>query len=139
VSRLVLAAALVAAAVVVALLVQRRRPSGDRPPTFHVPATLDRTEFDRPEAPWLVAVFTSASCDTCAAVLDNARQLADDAVVVQELEARVDEAVHDRYHVDAVPLAVLVDGNGIVRAHYFGPTSSAELRSALAALRDRDG
>jgi hypothetical protein len=135
-SRVVIAVVLVAVAVLVAWLVQRGRPQPARAPTFHVPDALDRAEFDRPDAPWLVVAFTSATCDTCAAVIDKARALESDAVAVQEVEARAQRAVHDRYGVDAVPLVVLVDAGGAVRAHFFGPVSAADLWSALATLRD---
>lgn len=134
-TRLAIAVVLVALAVLVAWLVQRRRPQPERAPTFHVPDALDRSDFDRPDAPWLVVAFTSATCDTCAAVIDKARALESDAVAVQEVEARADKAVHDRYGVDAVPLVVLVDADGVVRAHFFGPVSAADLWSALAELR----
>jgi lipopolysaccharide export system protein LptC len=135
-SRVVIAVVLVAIAVLIAWLVQRRRPQPTRAPTFHVPDALDRREFDRPDAGWLVVVFTSATCDTCASVIDKARALESDAVAVQEVEARAQKAVHDRYGVDAVPLVVLVDSAGVVRTHFFGPVSAADLWSALAALRD---
>jgi hypothetical protein len=135
-TRVLIAVVLVALAVLVAWLVQRRRPQPARAPTFHVPDALDRDDFDRPDAPWLVVAFTSATCDTCAAVIDKARALESDAVAVQEVEARAQKAVHDRYGVDAVPLVVLVDADGAVRAHFFGPVSAADLWSALAELRD---
>jgi len=135
-TRLLLVAVLVAGAVLVAWSVQRRRPVPSRTPVFHVPNSVDRTLFDRPDAPWLVAVFTSSSCDTCAAMIEKARPLASDAVAVQELEARADKAMHERYSIDAVPLVLLVDLSGAVRAHFFGPTSASDLWAALATLRE---
>jgi hypothetical protein len=135
VARLLIAVVLVAVAVLVAWLVQRRKGEPTRAPTFAVPEAVDRRAFDRPEAAWLVAVFTSATCDTCASVSDKARALASDAVVVQELEVARDRALHERYGVDAVPLVLIVDRTGAVRAHFFGPVDAAELWSTLAALR----
>lgn len=133
-SRVLLAVALVAVAVLVAWLVQRRRRPV-RAPSFHVPDRLDRGDFDRPDAPWLVVVFTSSTCDTCAAVRDKARALASDAVAVQEVEARAREDLHERYGVDAVPLVAVADASGAVRAHVFGPVPAADLWSTLAELR----
>jgi hypothetical protein len=135
-TRVLLAVALVAAAVLVAWWVQRRGGAPARAPTFHVPDALDRALFDGPDAPWLVAVFTSATCDTCALVREKAQALASDSVVVQELEAKADKPIHDRYDIDAVPLVLLVDATGAVRAHFFGPVSAADLWSTLANLRD---
>ena len=134
-ARLALAAALVVAAVVVAWLVQRRKGEPARAPTFHVPGRLDRSSFDRPEAPWLVVVFTSATCDTCAAVAEKAQALASDVVAVQAVEAKAQRALHDRYGVDAVPLVVVADAEGLVRAHFFGPVPASDLWATLADLR----
>lgn len=134
-TRVLLAVVLVAVAVLVAWLLQRRKGEPARAPTFHVPDTVDRGAFDRPEAAWLVAVFTSATCDTCASVSQKARALASDAVVVQELEATRDHAMHERWGIDAVPLVLLVDGTGAVRAHFFGPVEAADLWATLAELR----
>jgi hypothetical protein len=135
-ARVLLAVVLVGLAVLVAWWVQRRRPVPSHAPTFRVPDALDRDSFERPDAPWLVAVFTSSTCDTCALVSEKARALASDAVVVQELEAKRDRAVHDRYGVDAVPLLVIADQTGAVRAHFFGPVSAADMWSTLADLRE---
>ena len=51
-----------------------------------MPAQLDRDDFARPEAAWLVAVFTSATCHTCADVVAKAGVLATDDVAVDVLE-----------------------------------------------------
>ena len=40
-----------------------------------VPQQLDRGDFPRPDAPWLVALFTSKHCDSCAGLLDKAKPL----------------------------------------------------------------
>lgn len=136
--RLLLAAVLVAVAVVVAVLLQRRRPDAPTQPRGHVPEQLDRHDFDRPEAPWLVAVFTSATCETCAGVRDKAQVLASEQVAVQELEAVRDRDLHRRYAIDAVPLVVLADRDGVVVASFLGPVPAADLWAAVEAAR-RDG
>lgn len=134
-TRVLIAAILVAAAVAVAWWLQRRRPAPAKAPSFHVPERLDRADFDGRSAPWLVVAFTSATCDTCAAVAEKVRALASDAVAVQEVEVRAAKELHDRYGVDAVPLVVLADDRGTVRAHWFGPVSASELWSTVAAVR----
>jgi len=72
----------------------------------------------------------------CAAVWQRAEILASDDVVVQNLEAKADRAVHERYRIDAVPLVVLVDAEGVVRRHFLGPVKGADLWGALAELRE---
>lgn len=131
-------AALVAAlAIAVALFLQRRRPDAPtQGPTAVVPVQLDRDDFAGPEAPWLVAIFTSASCETCASVKARAAVLESPEVVVQELEARMDADLHRRYGIDAVPLLVMADTDGVVRRHFLGPVSGTDLWGALAELRE---
>jgi hypothetical protein len=139
VERVLLALALVSVAVVVAVVVQRRRPDAPARPRFSVPVQLDRQDFDRPEAPWLVAVFTSASCDSCAGVWDRARHLdggAGSPVVVQELEVGAERALHDRYGVDAVPLVLIADADGVVVRHFLGPVTATDLWAAVAEARE---
>src|SRR5690606_32805290 len=98
VERLLLVAALAGAALLVAWLVQRRQRTDAPVRTgYSVPAQLDRADFDRPDAPWLVAVFTSAACGTCAGVWERAQHLGSAEVVVQEAEYAARRDLHDRY------------------------------------------
>ena len=137
--RLLIALALVVVAVVVAVVLQRRRPDAPSRPAFSIPAQVDRADFARPEAPWLVAVFTSATCDTCAGVWDRARHLdagADGPVVVQELEVGAEKALHERYGIDAVPLVLVADADGVVVRHFLGPVTATDLWAAVAEARE---
>jgi hypothetical protein len=134
--RLLIALALAVAAGGVAFALQRRRPrTAVGPPQWHVPGSLDRNDFERPDAPWLVAVFTSATCDTCAAVWARAQPLESPQVAVQQVESRADRNLHQRYRIDAVPLVAVADAGGAVQAHFLGPTSASDLWGALAQLR----
>ena len=134
--RLIILVVVAAAAATVAFLVQRRRPDAPIRTGWTVPEQLDRRDFARPDAPWLVAVFTSASCDSCAAVIDVAGPLASDAVAVDVVEVGERRKVHDRYAVDAVPMVLLVDTLGVVRDHHLGPVSATHLWGSLAELRE---
>jgi hypothetical protein len=136
VERLVLALVLAGLAAVVAVVVERRRrrvPVGS--PSWTVPAQLDRNDFDRPDAPWLVALFSSATCEVCASVWERASILEGTEVVVQNLEAKLDRRLHEQYRIDAVPLLVIADADGVVRKHFLGPVTAADLWAALAELR----
>lgn len=134
--RILIAAAIVAVAVVVALIARRRRPDPPTQPTRSVPAQLDRADFDRPDAAWLVAVFTSATCQTCADVARKAAVLASDEVAVTEIEYGTHRQVHARYGIDAVPILVIADRHGVVRRHFVGPVSATDLWAAVAAARE---
>lgn len=133
--RLVVAFALAAAVALLAAWLQRRRPgAGPAPTRHHVPTLVDRGDFDRPGAPWLVVVFTSATCSSCAAVLAAARPLASGDVVIEEAEVVGRADLHRRYGIDAVPTTVVVDRSGAVRRHFLGPVTADQLRDALTEL-----
>jgi hypothetical protein len=135
--RLLIAAAIVAVAVAVAYAMRRRRADAPTQATRTVPSQLDRTDFERPDAEWLVAVFTSGTCDTCADVLAAARTLIDTAidVAVVDVEFQALRPLHERYGIEAVPLLVIADAEGVVRASVFGPVGVADVGAALAAAR----
>lgn len=129
----------VLAVVAVAAAAILRRTGSDPPelgPSWRVPAQLDRGDFTRPDAPWLVAVFSSATCLACQGTWEKARLLESDEVAVQELEAIAHKDVHDRYGVDAVPLVLVADADGAVRRHFVGPPTATDLWAALADLRE---
>lgn len=133
--------AIVAGAAVVALLVgwlvQRRQP--DRPlATSHtVPDQIDRADFDHPDADWLIAVFTSDTCRTCAKVWQSAQLLATVDVAVQNVEVARQGHIHDRYEITAVPAVVIADHEGVTRRSFLGPPTSSELWSAMTDLLDQ--
>lgn len=133
----VVAVGLVALAVAVVLR-RRLAPEPERGQDWTVPLVVDRRDFDRPDAPWLVAVFSSSTCLACRETWEKVTPLASDQVVVQELEAVADKAVHDRYGIDAVPLVLVADADGAVRQHFLGPPPTSELWAAVARLRDGD-
>jgi thioredoxin-related protein len=127
----------VVVAVVVALIAQRRRPDAPtNPRDSDAPSQLDRNDFPHPDAPWLVVVFSSATCTSCAQVRETALALASDAVVVFDAEVKAEAALHQRYGIDAVPTTVLVDAEGVVRQSFVGPVSSTHLWGAMAELRE---
>jgi Thioredoxin len=137
VERLVLVLVLVAVAVGMAMVVERRR----RPPAptnvgHTLPDQLERRDFDRPGAPWLVVVFTSATCTSCAGVWDKARLLASDEVAVQEVEVSAARDLHGRYRITAVPAVAIADDTGAVRARFLGPVTATDLWATVAELRE---
>ena len=133
--RLLLVAAVVVAAVALAAVVRRRRPQPPTQARWSAPAQLDRDDFDRPDAPWLLALFTSATCDSCAATRDKAAVLASDDVVVQEVEVKARRDLHDRYQIEVVPMILLADAEGVVQKSFLGPPSATDLWAAVAEAR----
>lgn len=133
--RVLIVAAVVAVAVVVALVLERRRPVPETEARWHVPEHLDRGDFDRPDAPWLVAVFTSSTCDACAGTAAKAAVLASDDVAVQDVSLQVSPDLHRRYAIDAVPLLVVADETGEVVRSFVGEPSATDLWAAVAEAR----
>jgi hypothetical protein len=134
--RVLLAAVVVVVAVVVAVVLERRRPEAPTQGNWAVPAQLDRADFARPDAPWLVAVFTSATCDSCAKAVEQAKVMASESVAVDEAEVKARPDLHRRYHIDAVPIIVVADAEGVVRTSFTGPPSATDLWAAVAGVRD---
>jgi len=136
VERVVITVVLVAVAVVVAVVLQRRKPDAPTQSSWTVPAQLDRRDFARPDAEWLVLTFTSATCQTCAGVKEKVTLLESPVVATQDVEAVADKALHDRYGIDAVPTLVIADRDGVVNASFVGPVTAADLWATMADLRE---
>ncbi len=135
--RVLIAVVLAGIAVAVAVVLQRRQqPAAPVRTGYAIPGQVARTDFTRPDAPWLVAVFTSATCGTCAGVWERARHLESDAVAVQEVEHTADRDLHERYGIEAVPATLVVDHEGVVQASFLGPVTATDLWAAVAEARD---
>lgn len=137
VERVVLVLVLGALAAGVAAVMRRR--SGPGAPTqtgWSVPDQLDRRDFDRPDAPWLVVVFSSSTCLSCQGTWTKAQHLASAEVVVQEVEAAAGKLLHERYRIEAVPLVIVADHQGEVRATFLGEPTATDLWAAVAELRE---
>lgn len=135
--RLALAVAVAVAAVGIAALLRRRRVV-DAPsqPVGTPPVQLDRADFPDADADWLVVVFSSASCHSCADVVAKARALASDYVAVREVEYTEHRDLHARYSIDAVPTLVVCDREGVARAGFMGPVTATDLWAAVAEARN---
>src|SRR5205085_6026159 len=117
-----IAVVVAAIAAVIALVITRRTnvDAPTQPESYAVPAMLDRADFDRPEAPWLVAVFSSSTCLSCEDAWEKAQHLASADVVVQDIEAIEHKDLHEKYDIDAVPMIVVADDEGVTRASFIG-------------------
>ncbi len=136
-SRLIATVAVLAIAGLIAYLLRRRRPEAPtQPRLWPVPVQLDRSDFTRPEAPWLVAVFSSATCDSCVSVIEKARVVEATDVAYQEISYQRDRPLHDRYGVEAVPMVLVADSDGVVAKSFVGEVTAIDLWGAIATARD---
>jgi Thioredoxin len=133
--RIGLAVALIALAVIVALVLERRRAAPPPRDVYPVPRQLDRSDFPRADTPWLVALFSSTTCESCEnlspklAVLDSAD------VVTCEIEFHAQPDLHRRYEISGIPTTLVADSDGVVRAAFVGAFTATDLWAAVAEAR----
>ena len=131
---------IVGVVVVVALLANlwQRKRQVDAPTqgASEVPSQIDRSDFVRPDASWIVLAFTSATCQTCSDFERKVRVLETSSVAIQILEYTAERELHKRYKIDAVPAVLMADASGVVQANFLGPVSATDLWAALARARD---
>ena len=122
-----------------ARLLERRRPAPPTRDAYPVPAQLDRLDFPRPDAPWLFVLFSSRTCDSCGPMAVRVAALESETVATVEIEASDDKELHGRYRIEGVPMVVLADAEGVVRAGFVGSVDSWELEDALSVARGDPG
>jgi hypothetical protein len=136
-NRVVAVVVVFAVAGLVALLVQRRKPAAPTQPTaYPVPVQLDRADFTRPDAPWLVVLFSSDTCGGCESMREKTHVLAAADVAFQEVSYQADKPLHERYSIEAVPLVVIADDEGVVVNSFVGEVTAIDLWGAVATARD---
>lgn len=118
------------------VLVRRRKPDAPSQTTHTVPQQLSRDDFFHAEKPWLLAVFTSSTCDACQDVATKAKVLASQDVAVQIIDFQEMPELHARYSIDAVPTTVIADHLGVVQYGVLGPITATDLWAAMARCRD---
>ncbi len=132
--RLVVLIVLAVVAVAVALILQRRRPDPPSAPSYRAPAQLDRDDFERPDAPALILVFASTSCNTCPVVWDEIEPLSSRGTAVQRIDVESQGDLHKRYKIDGVPTTLIANRDGVVAKAFFGPLADGELQETLVEL-----
>jgi hypothetical protein len=133
-TRFVVLIVLTALAVGIAVVLQRRRPEPPSVPSYRAPRQLDRDDFEVPAELVLVAVFTSATCTSCAGVWQTVSGLARRGVGVQRIEVQTSADLHRRYRIDGVPTTLVVAPDGVVAASFFGPVEADVIDAAIDGL-----
>jgi len=134
--RIVIALLILATVGAVAWVMRRRPPEPPPRDVYPVPKQLDRADFPRPEAAWLVALFSSDACDSCHGLGDKLTPLESGDVAVCEVDAEHQGALHRRYELAAIPTTVVADDEGVVRRAFVGAFTATDLWAAVAELRD---
>jgi hypothetical protein len=55
---------------------------------------------------------------------------------VSDVEWQTGKDLHARYAIDAVPVLVIADRDGVVRRSFAGPVTATDLWAAVAAVRE---
>jgi hypothetical protein len=135
IARIVIAVVILVAVGVIAFVMRRRPPDAPPRDVYPVPKQLDRNDFPRAEAAWLVALFSSAACHSCQGLGDKLTPLESGDVVVCEIDAEHQGALHRRYELAAIPTTVVADHEGVVRRAFVGAFTATDLWAAVAELR----
>ena len=115
---------------------RKRKPDSPARVRGSVPHQLNRNDFDDLQKDWLVAVFTSSTCDACKDVATKALVLESGEVSVQVIDFVEMRDLHKTYHIDSVPTTVVADKSGVVMFATVGPITATDLWAALAKCRD---
>jgi hypothetical protein len=133
--RIVIAVLILVTVGAVALVMRRRPPEAPPRDVYPVPKQLDRADFPRPDAAWLVALFSSAACDSCHGLGDKLTPLESSDVAVCEIDAETQSELQRRYELAAIPTTVVADHEGVVRRAFVGAFTATDLWAAVAELR----
>jgi len=134
-ARLVIGAVILVAVGALAWYLRRRPPDAPPRDVYPVPVQLDRADFPRADAAWLVALFSSAACDSCQGLGAKLEPLESSAVAVCEIAAESRGDLHRRYELAAIPTTVIADDQGVVRRAFVGAFTATDLWAAVAELR----
>lgn len=137
--RVAIGGALVVVAVVIAIFIERRRKAASPiRDAYPVPRQLFRADFPHPEVPWLVALFSSQTCDSCVSMRANVQALESPLVAVCDIEFPTARELHERYGISAVPMVLMTDADGVVHESFIGATTLPELQRALAQELEKE-
>ena len=133
--RLAIAVGVLAIAAGIAWWLRRGRSEPPPRDAYPVPRQLDRTDFPRADAPWLVTYFSSAGCASCQGLGPKVAVLESSDVAVCELSFEVERELHERYDIAAIPMVLVVDSSGVVQRAFVGTTTATDLWAAVAEAR----
>jgi hypothetical protein len=134
-ARVLIAVAIVAVVAVAAWRLRRRPPAPPPRDAYPVPRQLDRADFPRPEAPWLVVLFSSSACLSCQGLPEKLAVLESADVATCDIDAESHGDLHRRYELSAIPMTLIADADGVVQRSFVGSFTATDLWAAVAEAR----
>jgi len=140
-STLLLVAGAVIMALAVSALTRRTATSGrrarghDTEPEHHIPDVVSASDFGIPEGQWMLLVFSSEKCATCAVVVEAVSRIDMPGLAVEVIEIERMPELHAEYRIDAVPTTIVADPTGSVCKSFLGPVDLPIIELAVSAAR----
>ena len=123
-------------AAAIAWRLRRQRPQAPPRDAYPIPRQLDRADFSRPDAGWLVAYFSSTTCAGCQGLGEKVKVLECAGVATCESSFEIERDLHERYDISAIPMILVADKEGVVHRAFIGATTATDLWAAVAEARD---
>lgn len=133
--RLGVAVAVLLIAVAIAWWLRRQRPQAPPRDAYPIPRQLDRADFPRSDAGWLVAYFSSTTCAGCQGLGPKVQVLECADVATCECSFETARDLHERYDISAIPMILVADTEGVVHRAFIGATTATDLWAAVAEVR----
>ncbi len=140
-STILLVAGAVTIALTVSTLTRKAAASGrlagghDTEPKHHIPDVVSASDFGIPEGQWMLLVFSSEKCATCAVVVEAVSRIDMPGLAVEVIGIERMPELHADYRIDAVPTTIVADPTGSVRKSFLGPVDLPMIRLAVSAAR----
>ncbi len=139
---------LVAGAVIIALAVSAltrrsattgRRAAAATEQDHHIPDVVSASDFGIPEDQWMLVVFSSDKCATCAVVVEAVSRIDMPDLTVAVVGIERMPGLHAEYRIDAVPTTIVADPTGSVRKSFLGPVDLPMIELAVSAAKTERG
>lgn len=134
--RFAIAGGVLLIAIVIALRIRRQSPEAPPRDAHPIPRQLDRNDFPRREANWLVAYFSSETCAGCQGLGPKVQVLESKEVATRECSFEEHRDLHDRYDISAIPMILIANKEGVVERAFIGHTTATDLWAAVAEVRE---
>jgi len=134
---------LVTGAVIIAMAVsavaRKTAGFGQDQRDHHIPGSVAGSDFGLDDDGWMLVVFTSSKCETCATVVEAVSRIDMPNLATAVIEIERMPELHTSYAIDAVPTTIVADPDGVVRKSFLGPVDLPMIELAVSTARSEWG